>query len=34
MELSLKQRDRISVLGQVNEGVLLATVGAERIGPG
>lgn len=32
MELSLRQRDRISVLRQVDEGVLSATAGAERIG--
>ena len=32
MDLSLKGRDRISVLRQVSEGLLAAAVGAERIG--
>lgn len=32
MDLSLKERDRISVLRQVGEGLLAAAVGAERIG--
>ena len=31
MELKLKDRDRISVLRQVSEGVLSAAAGAERI---
>ena len=32
MELSLKERDRISVLRQVREGVLAAADGATRFG--
>lgn len=32
MELSLKERGRISVLRQVDEGVLLAPAGAARLG--
>ena len=32
MDLRLRERDRISVLGQVSEGVLTAAAGAERIG--
>lgn len=32
MDLSLKERDRVSVLRQVGEGWLAAAVGAERIG--
>ena len=32
MELRLKDRDRISVLRQVNEGVLSAAAGAARLG--
>ncbi len=32
MELSLKERDRVSVLRQVSEGVLTASAGARRIG--
>ena len=32
MDLSLKERDRISVLRQVSEGVLSAAAGATRIG--
>lgn len=32
MDLSLEERDRISVLRQVGEGLLAAVVGAERIG--
>ena len=32
MDLSLKERDRISVLRQVKEGVLSVSAGAARIG--
>ena len=32
MELSLKERDRVSVLRQVEEGVLAAAAGAARLG--
>ena len=32
MELNVKERDRISVLGQVGEGSLTAAAGAERLG--
>ena len=32
MDLSLKERDRISVLRQVSEGVLAAAAGAGRLG--
>ena len=32
MELSVKERDRISVLRQVDEGVLSVAVGATRLG--